>query len=310
MSDIYKYEHEENGNILIKVIGNEFSFFSISSKETYGDRFSFENKEDLIGKINDNYFGEPVYEDRIDAKLPPFEKDTSKGSDVVTYNNISVERLSLADNITTLELNYSPYVRKIVLDHLPKKLVNFIFDPMFATYSIHYSEANGKTIKSIVFKNHQVRIKIKEGTAPVDSIVYFPLPKSIEKLKIIGVNTIFGTRFLTKVFPNLRDIRYTYKDSNEERILFYNGVVTLPKEFNGPLKPMLGPNQYAIFSHPRLRDDIKRIEFEAGSKNYIDITNFLPDKLEYIRLPKGYPFLESIKKKFEKKSTKIEENSV
>ncbi len=306
MNNIFKYEDPTSDDIyLIEVIGNEFSFFSISNNSSYGDKFEFSDKEDLINKIKENFNEQTIGKNPMYEKNSAFEKDTTKGSDIVTYNNITTEKIYLKDNIRILELNYSPSVRKIILDHLPNQLIEFTFNPMLANYKIDYSSSNNKNIKLLIFKNREAPQMYNGKSILSDSSNELILPKSIERLKIIGAISNFGTKYLKEVgknfltnfgerpYPNLKDIRFTYKDNPEERVLFSNGRLILPKEFNRSLY--------------KLRDDVKSIEFESDSRYEEDIRKSIPNKLEYLRLPYGYKFYDELKNKY--KGMKIEINN-
>lgn len=52
---VYKYQHGVHGNIFLKIIGNECSFFSIEKNSKYGTPFTFSNKNNLISRIKGNF---------------------------------------------------------------------------------------------------------------------------------------------------------------------------------------------------------------------------------------------------------------
>lgn len=59
VNNLFKHEHPVHGKVLIKVVGNNFSFFSTNQQKIYGPSFSFKNKKDLMSKINGGFYYHP-----------------------------------------------------------------------------------------------------------------------------------------------------------------------------------------------------------------------------------------------------------
>lgn len=57
--NIYKHQHPLHGNVYLKIIGNNFTFFSLEKSQPYGKKITFTNKTDLMEKINNSFYYHP-----------------------------------------------------------------------------------------------------------------------------------------------------------------------------------------------------------------------------------------------------------
>lgn len=296
--NIYKYNHPVHGNICVKRVGNTCSFFSFKQKQTYGNSFTFKNKEHLISQINNNFH----YHDNdfthkefmkyvvIKGEFDEFVKKRKTEESHEPHEPSLIEKLGIAELKSLMEnMSKEDFYNLVTTNkELFEKYYELNKDRMYIKYSLFLN----KKASSYMKKGNVEKLFLDWGGSENDfsldafkklktlRIGYYELQTLHSKLHDIGyTETIYETDEETEK-------QYMYKIYHGIRmeVPFYYGffdLAYLPKYTNSLLiendDPGVGAMQFLGTIESEILRDFKCDVTIVGRLNYF---NFSLEKIE------------------------------